>query len=598
MKSKLFTFPDIAPGLDRFWWGMPFRIHGDMASCEAPNLVTYDPENPHTFRATTGELFTTPYSCPAYGRIVVMLEVGLRYSSAKAESDRYSTRQRYADLAALRWQEGIAIQKSFLANPVACTCLADEKDAAMGFAACESAEPLTDDREASTRVRIYVRVTGTSKHVLDPENVSATLCRRPVSETSSFSSAPYLRGDSRATCRNCDKKANALGIVEAPEGMNRHVSSPVTLAELRAFQTVTVEQSAPEAVTSELQDACTRTMVSLVSRNAAKGTDMTATAENIRVYVTTAHSKHSNHIARPEDATKTLCGKAVTGPASTGVAGEGVSLLPGTCGNCVRLADRRGLVDAEPTPEVAPEVKEEIKADGLDDTTRETREEWLHRAVALLRPRFAAIGHEIPAKLYLSVGYSARGGGSENRRILGVCTSRSASDDNVNHIFLSPEMGVASQVLETLVHEIAHAIDDCQSGHAKGFKTIAVAIGLAGKMTATTAGEELAAALEDIAKELGPYPHGQLTIIRRKRKAKDESAPEGDAPEGDGGEGEEGDGEDSPSSSGPKEQNNRHILVKCVTDDCKCEGYQARTTKKWIAIGLPFCPAGNRMELQ
>ena len=45
-------------------------------------------------------------------------------------------------------------------------------------------------------------------------------------------------------------------------------------------------------------------------------------------------------------------------------------------------------------------------------------------------------------------------------------------------------------------HELVHAVDDCQHKHGKEFKKLALAIGLAGKMCATHAGEALTAGKE------------------------------------------------------------------------------------------------------
>lgn len=291
----------------------------------------------------------------------------------------------------------------------------------------------------------------------------------------------------------------------------------------------------------------------------------------IRVYVTTKHSKGNNHIAKPGDENKTLCGKAVTGE---GVEGAGV------CGNCNRLADRRGLVEA--TRETAPEAADLVK----------TREAWLHRAVDILRPRYAALGLPIPEKLHLSIGYGYKGRGGESRTIHGFCVSRFGSKDGVNHIFISPEIEETWRVLATLMHELIHAGDDCASGHKGTFARVAKALGFEGKMTTTDPNEALIEDLKIIADELGEWPHGVLVAPRKTPRAPRETAPEVEAKEGDEGE-EEPEGVEH---SGDKAQKNRHVLLKCATPDCGCEGYQARTTRKWLAVGLPSCPCGNEMQ--
>ncbi len=72
------------------------------------------------------------------------------------------------------------------------------------------------------------------------------------------------------------------------------------------------------------------------------------------------------------------------------------------------------------------------------------------------------------------------------------------------------------EVLDTLTHELVHAVDDCQHRHGKEFKEIALAVGLQGKMREASAGPQLRLRLKSIAAvmatELGPYPHAKLSV--------------------------------------------------------------------------------------
>jgi hypothetical protein len=70
-------------------------------------------------------------------------------------------------------------------------------------------------------------------------------------------------------------------------------------------------------------------------------------------------------------------------------------------------------------------------------------------------------------------------------------------------------------VLATLVHEVVHAVDRNENGHGAPFKKIATKVGLVGKMTATTAGEELEQKIEGWVKKLGDYPHAKLSAMTR-----------------------------------------------------------------------------------
>lgn len=390
--------------------------------------------------------------------------------------------------------------------------------------------------------------------------------------------------------------AENAGMVAA-EGFSVHVTRHQCGHVITAYiSSVGSEVNDREATSSACRDckvaakaSATVETVELVPYACAEGErgESIGSATTVRQYVTTKHSKGNNHIAKPEDTTKTLCGKPVTGE---GVEGAGV------CGNCARLANRRGMVEATP---------ENTKA--IANITA-TREAWLLKAIEAFRPRFEEIGFPIPARIHVSVGYGSKGRGTENSTILGVCFASFVSVDNVNHIYISPEIDDPARVLDVLMHELCHAADDCRNGHKGPFAEAAKALGLTGKMTSTVASAELAAELKTLAAELGEYPHGQLKPFSFSEPA---PAPAPDAP------GEPGDepaplppvtGDAAPRRVGslPKPDRNRHILVKCTAKGCGCgeedakgvwQGYQVRTTRKWIERGLPFCPAGNQMEI-
>lgn len=121
------------------------------------------------------------------------------------------------------------------------------------------------------------------------------------------------------------------------------------------------------------------------------------------------------------------------------------------------------------------------------------------------------------------------------------------------------------QVAAILAHELVHAAVGIDAGHGKHFRRVAKGIGLAGKMTATVPGPQFEAAIKPILKEAGPLPHAQLNTGTLKNH-------------------EEGE----PKNTGPKKQTKRHIKCKC--NQC---GYVARTSRKWLDIGPPLCPAGH-----
>ncbi|UIW13229.1 SprT-like protease [Arthrobacter phage Warda] len=187
-------------------------------------------------------------------------------------------------------------------------------------------------------------------------------------------------------------------------------------------------------------------------------------------------------------------------------------------------------------------------------TKYSTREEWLVAAVEALRPMFSALTDETIPAVRVSVGWP--GGNGRKNSVIGQCWSTKVAADSVSQLFISPVLDDAVRVLDVLAHELIHAIDDCQSGHKGRFAKIAKALGLEGKMTATVAGPGLKAELDQIAAELGEYPHAALVNP--------------------------GQGAD-----GPKKQTTRMMKVECAEGS----GYKARMTRQWLEeFGAPICP--------
>ncbi len=143
------------------------------------------------------------------------------------------------------------------------------------------------------------------------------------------------------------------------------------------------------------------------------------------------------------------------------------------------------------------------------------REEWLMRAVLHLEPIFRKSGYQIP-QVKVSIGFPSTGAKS---RHLGQCWGRKASEDGINQIFIAPNHGDPVEVLDTLTHELVHAVDDCQSGHGEGFKKIATDLGLKGPMRSAGADEYLKQDLIKIAQALGHFPHARLLVSRGVSRA-------------------------------------------------------------------------------
>jgi hypothetical protein len=140
-----------------------------------------------------------------------------------------------------------------------------------------------------------------------------------------------------------------------------------------------------------------------------------------------------------------------------------------------------------------------------------TREAWLQAATKELQPLFAKAGHQIPA-CHLSCGFTSTGIRSGH---IGQCWSTKASSDGINQIFISPVLSEGLEVLDTLVHELVHTVDNCQHKHGKEFKKIALSLGMVGPMRSAGAGPALKEKLKTLAAKLGPYPHAKLFVPRK-----------------------------------------------------------------------------------
>jgi hypothetical protein len=143
-----------------------------------------------------------------------------------------------------------------------------------------------------------------------------------------------------------------------------------------------------------------------------------------------------------------------------------------------------------------------------------TREQWLEIAVGVVAAQLPEITFP-PVK----VSCSWPGGGSARKRI-GECWSRAASQGKINEIFISPKLEESARVVSVLVHELAHAIDDCKNSHKAAFVKIGKSLGLEGKPTqmelSTARAAELAQAV--IEKAGIAFPHRRLDMSGRKKQ--------------------------------------------------------------------------------
>src|SRR5688572_6260631 len=125
-----------------------------------------------------------------------------------------------------------------------------------------------------------------------------------------------------------------------------------------------------------------------------------------------------------------------------------------------------------------------VKGKAGELSTSIRRQIWLEAGVEALRVRFADVGYTVPRAVRVSIGWPKGG-----RKRIGECWSDTASSDKHHEIFISPQLGeraMGTRILGVLAHELAHAVVGIPAGHKAPFKKCALAIGLTGKMTATT----------------------------------------------------------------------------------------------------------------
>ncbi len=178
----------------------------------------------------------------------------------------------------------------------------------------------------------------------------------------------------------------------------------------------------------------------------------------------------------------------------------------------------------------------------------DTREGWLSDFLNLIKPRLAEHGYSLPAKVKIACGFpmGSRGG----KKVLAVCVSPNASADGITEMWVSPVQADPVDVMGSALHEAGHACVGVDAGHGPKFKAFCAALGLTGKATEAVPGPATKAWLRDeVLPLLGAYPHAAVDPSQRKK------------------------------------QGTRMIKLVCPET-----GYTVRTTKKWLALGVPVSP--------
>jgi hypothetical protein len=198
--------------------------------------------------------------------------------------------------------------------------------------------------------------------------------------------------------------------------------------------------------------------------------------------------------------------------------------------NVAQRAFKRDIVDVEP-----------INPDAVFDGNREA---WLQKIADAWRPLFSRHGYDLPARIWISVGRPP------SSRWTGACYPGQASDDGNPHMFVHPVVSDSTRAAGIVVHQLCHVALG-NRGHRSPFRRLATAVGLIGKMTATTEGPHFLAVMPGIIDRYGPYPHASLRQLRGLDKV-----------------------------SGTR-------LIRITCPAC---GYLLRGTRRWLNMGVPTCP--------
>ena len=185
------------------------------------------------------------------------------------------------------------------------------------------------------------------------------------------------------------------------------------------------------------------------------------------------------------------------------------------------------------------------------DNRAMTREEWLLKLSEKLEVLFSENNATLPS-YRVTCSFPSKGGLSAKNRTIGQCWDSRASADQTHEVIVSITLDDPMKIAGVLAHELVHASVGVQHGHKAPFRKLALAIGLEGKMTATTESDAFKQRVQPWLNELGEYPHAKLDATNQKK------------------------------------QGTRLIKVQCS----ECE-YNVRVVRKWLDVGNPICPTHN-----
>jgi len=102
--------------------------------------------------------------------------------------------------------------------------------------------------------------------------------------------------------------------------------------------------------------------------------------------------------------------------------------------------------------------------------------------------------------------------------IIGQCWAGYSISDKEKmktQILITPDLTDTTKIVGVLIHELIHYLTPAE-GHRGKFKTLALAVGLEGKMTATTESKELVKKIDKMVKKVGKIPHTKWLPVKRR----------------------------------------------------------------------------------
>lgn len=138
----------------------------------------------------------------------------------------------------------------------------------------------------------------------------------------------------------------------------------------------------------------------------------------------------------------------------------------------------------------------------------ETAPAWLGAALDMIGAELPS-GCKLPAKIEVDFGFTSHG---KRNGPIGEFWDGAASSNGVPKLIIRCHTADVGAIMDSLAHQVGHAVVGPKAGHGKPYRDFALRWGLEGKMREAIPGQRLRARLHEIAEALGPFPGGALNF--------------------------------------------------------------------------------------